>query len=77
MTDLLQKLAFIKERYDEVGKQIIDPEIIADMKRYVKLNKELFERNRWSIIEYSLILLHQSKSRIRHSRRLVELNRSQ
>lgn len=40
MSELLQKLSFIKERYDEVGKQIIDPDIIADMKRYIKLNKE-------------------------------------
>lgn len=40
MSELLEKLVYIKERHDEVGKQIIDPEIIADMKRYVKLNKE-------------------------------------
>jgi len=40
MSELLEKLSFIKERFDEVGKQIIDPEIIADMKRYIKLNKE-------------------------------------
>jgi peptide chain release factor 1 len=40
MSELLEKLVYIKERHDEVGKQIIDPEIIADMKRYVRLNKE-------------------------------------
>lgn len=40
MSELLEKLVFIKERHDEVGKQIIDPDIIADMKRYIKLNKE-------------------------------------
>lgn len=38
--DLVNKLEGIKERFVEVGKMITDPEIIADMKRYVRLNKE-------------------------------------
>ena len=37
---LLEKLAMIKLRFDDVAQQIIEPEVIADMKRYVKLNKE-------------------------------------
>lgn len=37
---LLDKLAMIKLRFDDVAQQIIEPEVIADMKRYVKLNKE-------------------------------------
>ena len=40
MNELLQKLEAIHIRFVEVGKLIVDPEIIADMKRYVKLNKE-------------------------------------
>lgn len=40
MNDLLQKLEAIHIRFIEVGKLIVDPAIIADMKRYVKLNKE-------------------------------------
>ena len=40
MNDLLQKLEAINFRFIEVGNQIVDPDIIADMKRYVKLNKE-------------------------------------
>ena len=40
MNDLLQKLEAIYIRFVEVGKLIVDPEIIADMKRYVRLNKE-------------------------------------
>ena len=40
MSDLLQKLESIKIRFEEVGQQIVDPDIIADMDRYVKLNKE-------------------------------------
>lgn len=30
----------MRERYSEVGKMIVDPEIISDMKRYIPLNKE-------------------------------------
>lgn len=40
MSSLLEKLEQIKLRYDDVSQKIVDPEIIADMKRYVKLNKE-------------------------------------
>ncbi len=40
MSDLLQKLEAIHYRFVEVGKMIVDPDIIADMDRYVKLNKE-------------------------------------
>ncbi len=37
---LLEKLQAIKERYEEVGQLIADPDIISDMKRYIGLNKE-------------------------------------
>lgn len=37
---MLDKLQHIKERFIEVGQQISDPEVIADQRRYVKLNKE-------------------------------------
>lgn len=40
MSSLLEKLENIHYRFEEVGKLITDPDIIADMKRYVKLNKE-------------------------------------
>ena len=40
MSDILQKLEAINIRFEEVGQQIVDPDIIADMDRYVKLNKE-------------------------------------
>jgi peptide chain release factor 1 len=36
----LPKLEAINIRYEEVGKLIVDPDIISDMSRYVKLNKE-------------------------------------
>jgi len=37
---ILEKLKGVKERFEEVGRLITEPDIIADMKRYVKLNKE-------------------------------------
>ena len=43
MSDILEKLEAIKMRFDEVSQKIVDPDIIADMDRYVKLNKEYKE----------------------------------
>lgn len=40
MQDLLKKLEAIQYRFAEVGTLIVDPDIISDMSRYVKLNKE-------------------------------------
>lgn len=40
MQELLKKLEAIHYRFVEVGTLIVDPDIISDMDRYVKLNKE-------------------------------------
>ena len=37
---ILERLEGVKLRFEEVSELITDPEIISDMKRYVKLNKE-------------------------------------
>jgi len=37
---ILEKLEGVKERFEEVGRLINEPETISDMKRYVRLNKE-------------------------------------
>ncbi len=37
---IVDKLEGVKERFVEISQLIIQPEIISDMKRYVKLNKE-------------------------------------
>lgn len=37
---MLERLNFIKQRFDEVSDLIIQPDIITDQKRYVELNKE-------------------------------------
>ncbi len=40
MEELLKKLDLIQIRFEEVSTLITDPDIISDMSRYVKLNKE-------------------------------------
>ena len=37
---MLEKLQIIQQRFDEVSDLIIQPDIIADQRRYVQLNKE-------------------------------------
>jgi peptide chain release factor 1 len=37
---LLNKLELISIKYEEIAKQMVDPDIISDMKRYVRLNQE-------------------------------------
>ena len=39
MSDLLQKLASIHDRREEIGKQLADPSVIADQKKFVELNR--------------------------------------
>ena len=40
MASLLDKLLAISDRYREVSQLVVDPEVIADQKRYAKLMKE-------------------------------------
>ena len=40
---ILSKLEGVKHKFDEIGQQITDPAVIADMKKYVSLNKEYRE----------------------------------
>ena len=37
---LLEKLDAVKLRYEEIGRQIADPDVMSDMKRYINLNRE-------------------------------------
>lgn len=39
MSELLTKLASLHERREEVGKQLADPAVIADRKRFVEMNR--------------------------------------
>ena len=37
---MLDRLQIVKQRFDEISDLIIQPDIIADQKRYVQLNQE-------------------------------------
>lgn len=39
--DLLERLEEIKIRFDEVGKELMNPDVVSDLKRYTELNREL------------------------------------
>ncbi len=39
MSDLLSKLSSLHDRREEIGKQLADPTVIADQKRFVELNR--------------------------------------
>ncbi|MFP4557709.1 MAG: peptide chain release factor 1 [Bacteroidales bacterium] len=40
---ILVKLEGLKRKFEEIGQKITDPDVIADMKRYISLNKEYKE----------------------------------
>ncbi len=40
---ILEKLEGVRLRFEEIGQMLTDPEVISDMKRFVKLNKEYRE----------------------------------
>jgi len=40
---MLEKLAAIKNRYEEIAEQMSDPDVISDMKKFVQLNKDYKE----------------------------------
>lgn len=50
MSDLLSKLEAIHFRFVEVGKMITDPDIISNMDRFVKLNKEYRELEELDVV---------------------------
>ena len=36
----LEKLHSLKSKYEDIGQALTDPDIMSDMKRYVRLNKD-------------------------------------
>jgi peptide chain release factor 1 len=65
MTDLLTKLEAINQRFEDIGAQMNLPDVINDMKRYIRLNKDYKELE--PIIEaykkYRLIMDNLTSSR--------------
>ena len=37
---MLERLQYVKQRFDEISDLIIQPDVISDQKRYVSLNQE-------------------------------------
>lgn len=74
---LLEKLDVLVIRFEEIGKLITDPDVISDMKRYIKLNKEYhdlqkiaearkeYEQVLTSISEAKQILENENDSELR------------
>lgn len=58
-SSLLERLDALNIRFEEIGKLITDPAVIADMKRYVKLNKEYRDLEKIDIArrEYKQLLV--------------------
>ena len=72
MSDFIGKLHSLKLKFEEVGQQLTDPQVISDQKRYVALNKEYREleplveayekyKNILSNIEFSKQILSSEK----------------
>jgi peptide chain release factor 1 len=69
MQDLYSRLEAIHFRFEEVGKLIVDPDIISNMERYVKLNKEYRDLE---VIDSIFKEYHNLLGNIKNSRELLE-----
>lgn len=69
MQDLYSRLEAIHYRFEEVGKLIVDPDIISDMDRYVKLNKEYRDLG---LIDAIFKDYHNLIGNIKNTRELLE-----
>lgn len=65
MNDLLTRLDGVEERFEEVSTLITDPDVIADMKRYVALTKEYkdLERLTGAMRRYRTLLANEAEAR--------------
>ena len=63
--DILGKLKEVHEKWEEIGRMLIEPDVMADMKRYVALNKEYKELQAVSeaYLEYSNVLANIENSK--------------
>ena len=65
MSNLLNKLAAIADRYIEVSKQIVDPAVISDQKKYTRLMKDYKELGKYDqkYQAYKLLLENLSSAK--------------
>ena len=61
---MIEKLQIIQQRFDEVTDLIIQPDIILDQKRYIKLNKEYKDLSVMveKMNQYKLLLSNQAEA---------------
>lgn len=64
-TTLLEKLEGLQHKFEEISTLITDPAVIADQKRYVKLNKEYrdLEKILTAKAEYEMALAHLTEAK--------------
>jgi len=67
--DIVDKLETINRRWEEMGEQLNDPDVMADMKRFVKLNKDYkdLEPVVGAFKEYKMVV-----SNIDHAREVIK-----
>ena len=54
---LLEKLEGLRTRFDEVSDLIIQPEVIADQKRYVELGRQYKQLEKIMAVSYTHLTL--------------------
>ncbi len=65
MTDLLKKLEAVNVRFEEIARQMNEPDVLSDMKRYIRLNKDYKELEPIIVAfkEYRTTMDHLNSSR--------------
>ncbi|CCH03443.1 peptide chain release factor 1 [Fibrella aestuarina BUZ 2] len=65
---MIEQLEAIRERFNEVGQQIVQPEVVSDPKRFMKLSKEYKELDR---IVQQYVSYQQVLAEIENARQLI------
>ncbi len=58
---MIEKLNIVKQRFDEVNDLIIQPDVIADQKRYIELNKEYKDLKKLMEVRTEYVSLVENK----------------
>ena len=69
---MLEKLQVVQQRFDEVSDLIVQPDIISDQKRYIKLNKEYKEL---SILLEKIKIYKTSLSNLKEAESLLKVEK--
>ena len=80
---LIEKIDIVKKRYDEIYQMISNPEIIADQKKYIELNKELKELsilvNKGKLYKEAIVQKNEAEGYIKSSddKDMIEMAKEQ